>query len=298
MTQKSSHIPLISGWKVLAYQEDGITLIIPDGVTLRELIVMPNADAPDPNNLAKYRSTQVFRPDNQKLLQIRSNALVNEISRRWESPSDYEIATQKWCLKNNVSYQLVLYARNLMEYCQQILVDYVPNPEKNKAVTTQMSSVLPPGDTIFYDNEELRKKIEESERSKKITSIQYFDKQQRFHASLERRFSEYYKAKKILLRLYIEHGIDDAHRYAYFNEADRIDKENSKQEILKRTGELENRILSQCIFCYAFWLQKSKNRLSRCCDQDECKLINQAWAESLKPHRKNIDIKTVPTSGF
>lgn len=66
----------------------------------------------------------------------------------------------------------------------------------------------------------------------------------------------------------------------------------------KHVEVTDYRILAQCLFCNRFRLCEPSRVITRSCDRYECEKKERAWLQSLKPERKDIDIKTVSPSGF
>lgn len=110
-------IPIIAGYKRNLYLTEGKDKRrIPSDDLLHQIVNFP-LPQPDPFNVDSYRIRDRDNDlDNQRLLQQHSNAIVDELLRRTNNPTELDFAHKKFCEQNYFDYPSLKYSLDLKEY--------------------------------------------------------------------------------------------------------------------------------------------------------------------------------------
>jgi hypothetical protein len=134
-----------------------------------------------------------------------------------------------------------------------------------------------------------------------MSAWKYFHKRRQRLDSLVNRFPEYRHAYSYIQDMTKEWDVEH-HRTLVFDEYYQVNLFNGRVDRWKERQQKENiqvnsEILTQCLFCYRFWYQKSKSRLSRYCTHRKCISKNSAWEKSIEGNGW-ISQSGVSLSGF
>ena len=279
MNHSEIEIPIIDGWTKIRVTVGDSEMFLPSDEILDRLIRFPTYRYNDIYNLNKFRiKPQVFDRDSQLLLQERSNQIIDYLLK---CPlTDYESRIVQWCQENGRNSTSVLFQKKIVDYCEFILPGLNPNVDKDSMIEAVARKAWNPSDPDFRA------------RYKNVNWV-YWDKRKRDEKALIDRFPEYGCANKTIS--WIAKKISDEF---ILDEYKRINGErkwfkNHKNNLFGKKGslrkfkdtlplELPNGTLTQCLFCYRFYLQTvggggKKSSLSRCCNLDECKARNHEW---------------------
>jgi hypothetical protein len=252
-----------------------------------------------------YHST-LLDLDNQILLRFRSNWIVNEIDKSRYHLSDFESKLYLCCNKHHFCFQSVYYRLKLMQYCRNILPGVHPDTStKNPALIRAFDRMKDSSDDSYSNRHDLTKPLVENKKE----LAAYQKRQVLFYETLRRRFSEYNEAFDYMDILMSKPCIHQEMRDVIYKD---IHVQNTNNErIRKETGLTKNKdannsipdskkILTQCMFCNRFQLQKPNQRgLKRyCADRNECKKKDRAWRGSLISRNISLENDDVSPSGF
>ena len=317
MNHSETEIEIIGGYEGLRYTVDGGREVsIPSPILLQELIRFPKIekrypDPYDPFNVDRYRIRD-REPDldNQLLLQIKSNWLINAIDRSRYNPSDFEHKLLSCCEKYHICSQSVYYRLKLMQYCRNILpVVYLDTSTKHPAMIRAFERMKDTTDDSYSKRYDLTQPFVENNEE----LAAYQKRQVKFYEALRRRFSEYNEAFNYLDNLLSNPSV---HKEMYDVIYDDIRIQNSNNEkIRKQNSTNKNKdenaidstmsdshtILTQCLFCYRFQLQKPNQRGSfkrYCTNRPECKKKDRAWRGSLISRNISLYNDDVSPSGI
>lgn len=314
MNHSETEIPIIGGYEGLRYTVDGDREVsIPSPILLQELIRFPRIekrypDPYDPFNVDYYRIRDREEDlENQLLLQSRSNWIINEIDKSRYHLSDFEIKLYSCCDKYHFCFQSVYYRLKLMQYCRNILPGvHLDTSTKNPALIRAFNRMKDTSDDSYSKRYDLTKPFVEN--NKELAAYQ--KRQVLFYETLRRRFSEYNEAFHYLDNLLSIPCIHEEIRDVIYEDL-LIQNTNNERIRYQRTHSDKptvesilipdsTNILTQCLFCNRFKLQKPNQRgLKRyCVDRDECKKKDRAWRGSLVSRNISLANGDVSPSGF
>lgn len=302
MTDSTQEPKIIDRFVRIEFLVDGERKQIPSQQMLEALIYFPKSDAPDPYNIEGYRQRNDLRNrkydsgENQLILMEYSNQLINDFDVYSLSENVGEII--RWYERNNLSYHKYFYAELMCFYCHHILP---PTTSRYTAISgnLEIEELNAQGDiqklvNAKYESQNNIKKIdiEESEIQAVIEKYPYYSKKVLFAESLERRFPEFCNAFPI----YDEFRQQMLGDKEITNLLSRQRNDIAKQIRRDKTNKLRTEVvLSQCVFCYKFHLQKTskeergKTALVRYCP--ECKKYNRQWEGNKNtPLRRRIPL--------
>jgi Domain of unknown function (DUF3854) len=320
MNHNETEIPIIGGYDRLEYTIDGGWMVqIPSQKLLEELIRFPKIDKryPDPSdpfNVDYYRIRDRDEDlDNQLLLQSRSNWIIGKIDESRYHPSEFESKLWSSCDKHHFCFQSVYYRLKLMQYCRNIMPGVYPDTSiKNPALIRAFDRMKDLSEDGYSKRYDLTKPLVNN-----LAVASYQKRSVLFYETLRRRFYEYNEAFQYMDWLISIPCIYEEMRDVIYEDMFIQNKKNEniryqrhhgdKQSINKKstnntdsqTADAE-KILTQCVFCNRFQLQKPNQRgLKRyCIDRAECKKKDRAWRGSLISRNISLENDDVSPSSF
>jgi hypothetical protein len=320
MNHSETEITIIGGYEMLEYTVDGGRKAqIPSQKLLEELIRFPKIDRryPDPSdpfNVDYFRIRDRDEDlDNQLLfLQPRSNWIIDKIDKSRYHPSEFESKLWLSCDKHHFCFQSVYYRLKLMQYCRNIMPGVYPDTSiKNPALIRTIEKKHDSSNHLtIYD---LTKPLVNND-----AVASYQKRSVLFDETLRRRFSEYNEAFQYIDWLIsIPFIYEEMHGVAYEdmwsqnkkNENIRYQRSHcDKQSVNKKSTNTTDcqiadaeKILTQCVFCNRFQLQKPNQRgkfKRYCLDRAECKKKDRAWRGSLISRNISLENDDVSPSSF
>jgi hypothetical protein len=306
MNHNETEITIIGGYEALEYTIDGGRKAqIPSQKLLEELIRFPKIDkhypdTSDPFNVDYYRIRDRDEDlDNQILLRSRSNWIVNEIDKSRYHLSDFESKLYLCCNKHHFCFQSVYYRLKLMQYCRNILPGVHPDTStKNPALIRAFEKRRDSSSHLTIYN--LTKPLVNNDA---VTAYQR--RSVLFYETLRRRFSEYNEAFQYMDWLISISCIYEEMRDIVYEDMWIHNKKNENIRYQRSHGDKQiantERILTQCVLCNRFQLQKptQRGKFTRyCVDRAECKKKDRAWRGSLISRNISLENDDVSPSGF
>jgi hypothetical protein len=262
---------------------------------LDNLILFPKLPYSDTYNLEKFRKRpQSFHPDSLKLLQERSNLVVDNFMTH--KPEKYELELIALAEKNGRDPEFTLFTLGVKFYCESILPRWKPDPNKDRKFAAVMRGTTPrkssevtykwsPRDPVFR---EMYKHLD----------WKYWDRNKREVDAIANRFPLYKSACELLSFNFML--LDDPENMVI----DWYDLDNSsngsyidwKEKQPQATRDLINPVLTQCVICYRFHLQDSRTRRSRFCPECKCQ-HEKKWKKTLEG-RDDLKQRDVPLLAF
>jgi hypothetical protein len=305
MSRSETEIPIIEvGWRHYERIVDSAILQLPNPSILHRLIRFPRntyinniSDEIyfDQYNLDEHRiRPQIFDRESQLLLQERSNLLVDRLLN--QPLTTYELSIVNWCNEKNINPEVAIYNKKLVDYCDYILPEINSNTKTDRKLLSQLIALKPiqhPGWKGYYSMP--------TGSAKNTPAWTYFKKRRKKLDALVNRFPEYRHAYSYIEDMTKEWDVDH-HRTLVFDEYDQVNLFNGRADRLKEKQQkgniqVDSKILSQCLFCYRFWYQKSKSNPSRYCTHKKCISKNNAWEKSIEGSHY-IRQSEVSLSGF
>ena len=262
---------------------------------LDNLIRFPKLPYPDLYNLEKFRTRpQVFYSDSLKLLQERSNLVVDDfISHKLKR---YELELIALAERNGRDPAFTLFCLGVKFYCESILPRWKPAPNKDRAFAAVMRGTTltkiskiehrwSPRDPIF------REKY-------KHLDWEYWRKNKREGDANKHRFPLYKLADELVGLNFML--LDNKENILI----DQYDLDNSsngsyidwKEKQTQAVRDMVNPVLCQCVICYRFHLPDSKKRRSRFCSECKC-LHEKKWKKTFEG-RDDLKQSHVPLLAF
>ena len=208
--------------------------------------------------------------------------MTSWLDRKRINPNSFDLALRDWCGKHDVSYELVNYFKNVIEYCHLILPGTYSNPDKGSENVKALTEIDTLAENVDYSNA-LGEKSQLTDRLHEAFKRDYY---------LSRRFPEYGLAVTFIYRMEQHPTYVKELRTAQLDEASRINTENRTDDKKRSSGEFDCGILTQCMFCYRFHNQDpskrspkgKKNTLSKYCP--DCKKSFDNWGTYLRLKRE------------
>jgi hypothetical protein len=249
-------------------------LHLPSLKMLLELIALPEHNPNDLTHLSNYQlRPQEYNAESENYLMERNNIIVSWLAEKHGVSSDFAVAEKEWCQRYKVNYGLVVYYRNVIDYCRLLL----PGVNMKQDGISKISNAL-----------KTSKHSDWIDLANSSGQPEYVQRLYNRELMLIYRFNEYKLASDCLSWIQRQHNYLDEMSAAIDTENKRVGTVNRNNQNKRYSGVFDSSILTQCIMCYRFHKQTptSKNSLAKHCPG--CKTRFGNWTGYL---RRNTEIR-------
>jgi hypothetical protein len=280
MTERPQIHVIDEGWQTMEFDIPGMSerLSIPSKEMIRELIIPPTKEEPDPYLLHKYRGSYIFDIESQKILQYHSNKIVEQLSSESATlasfifdnlpePKMITIEAVEWNIAAGLFYNHILpWDINLFTS-----LELWSHPDWRTMRRLMLEDSLE--SDIIYPS------------AKKIAFLDLLCRQRERYCFLLYRFKSYSAFTTAALLMLDGIGKENARKVIDFHVCRKIEEKAANRRLQKNNKNTRSScpILHQCWFCYRFYekVLPQNGKVSRHCDKSECKKNHAAWRKKL-----------------
>jgi hypothetical protein len=276
------HIHIIDeGWQTMEFDIPGMSerLSIPSKEMIRELIIPPTKEEPDPYLLHKYRGSYIFDIESQKILQYHNNKIVEQLSSESATRASFifdrllgtkmtTIEAVEWNIAACSFYSRILpWDVNLSRLLElHLRADW-------KSIRRLVAENSLESDTTYSNAE-------------KIVFLDALCRPAERYHFLSYRFNGYSAVATAVVLMLADMDREKAREVINFHVCRKIEEKATNRRLKRNNGStrLSSPILHQCWFCYGFYekVLPQNGKISRHCDKPECEKNHAAWRRKLR----------------